>query len=108
MTNAKLRVFVTEGTSNGHAVYTTSNTWTEPGTTWDNRPAKTSGALDDKGVLGINNWVEYDVTLSITGDGAYDFVQATDSTDSLAWSSREESFPPQLVVTIAAVATATI
>ncbi len=108
VTSAKLRVYVTEGTSNGPAVYTTSNTWKETGITWNNRPARTSGALDDKGALGINTWVEYNVTPSITGNGTYSFVLATDSTDSLSLSSREGSSAPQLVVIVADATTNTL
>jgi hypothetical protein len=108
VTNAKLRVYITEGTSNGPAVYATSNTWTETGITWNNRPPRTSGAMDDKAALGTNSWVEYDVTPIISGDGTYSFVLATDSTDSLSLSSREGSSGPQLVVTVADVSTNTL
>lgn len=108
VTSAKLRVYVTEGTSNGPAVYTTSNTWTETAITWNNRPARTSGALDDKGALGTNTWTEYNVTPSIAGNGTYSFVLATDSTDSLALSSREGNFPPQLAVTVTDTTTNTL
>lgn len=100
VSNAKLRLYVAEGTNNGPALYTTSNSWTETGITWNNRPAPTSGALDDKGALTTNTWVEYDVTSVVKGDGTYSFLLATDSTDSLSLSSREGGNPPQLVVTV--------
>lgn len=108
VTNAKLRVYVTEGTSNGPAVYATSNTWTETSITWNNRPPRTSGTMDDKGALGTNSWVEYNVTPVITGNGTYSFILATDSTDSLSLSSREGSFPPELVVTVVDTSTNTL
>lgn len=102
VTNAKLRVYLTDGSSNGPAVYPTSNTWVETGITWNNRPVRTGSALDDKGSVGKSVWVEYDVTVSVTGDGTYSFILATDSTDSITLSAREGSFPAQLAVTVAA------
>jgi hypothetical protein len=108
VSNAQLRVFVTDGTYNGPALYTTSNTWTETGITWNNRPARTSGALQDKGALAVSTWVDYDVTPVITGNGTYSFVLATDGMDLLKLSSREGSAAPQLVVTLADSTTITL
>lgn len=98
--SAKLRVYLTEGSYNGPAVYATDNTWTETGITWNNHPARTSGAFEDKTTLAANVWAEYDVTPAVTGNGTYSFVLATDSTDSITLSSREGSFAPQLTVTL--------
>ena len=106
VTNAKLRLYVSEGTNNGPAVYTTSNDWVETGLTWNNRPSRTSGAIDDKGALGTNTWVEYNVTPFITGNGTYSFVLATDTTDRLDLSSSEGSPAPELVVTAGETTTA--
>jgi hypothetical protein len=97
---AKLRLFNTDGSVNGPAVYTTSSNWSETGITWNNRPARTSGAIDDKGALTVNTWVEYNVTSLITGNGTYSFVLATDSTDGVTFSSRESTSPPELVLTL--------
>ncbi len=108
VTNAKLRIYLSEGSSNGPAVYATSNTWTETAITWSNRPAPTSGALDDKGALVANSWVEYEVTPIISGNGTYSFILATDSPDSIALSSREGSSAPQLVLTVADGTTSTL
>lgn len=99
--SVKLRVYVTDATRNGPAIYTTSNDWAETGITWNNRPARTSNALEDKAALAVNNWVEYDVTSVVTGNGTYSFVLATDAADNLGLSSREGNAGPQLVVTIA-------
>jgi hypothetical protein len=108
VSSAKLRVYVTDETRNGPALYTTDNNWTETGITWNNRPARTSGALEDKGALAQNSWVDYDVTQIITGDGTYSFVLATDAADLLGLSSREGSAAPQLVVTLADTTTTTL
>ena len=69
---------------------------------WNNRPALTSGAADNKTAFGANSWVEYDVTSLMIGSGTYTFALVADSTDGVVFSSREGTTPPQLVVTSAA------
>lgn len=98
---ATLRVYVsTNASSNGPAVYATSASWTESALTWKTRPARTSGALDNKGSLTKNTWVEYDVTTQVKENGMFSFVLAADSNDAATFSSRQGSQPPQLVVAI--------
>jgi calcineurin-like phosphoesterase family protein len=98
--NALLRVYSTSNsTRNGPAVYATGSTWTETGVTWNNRPARTSGAADNKGSISKNTWVEYNVTALVTGNGTYSFVLAGDSNDNVIFSSREGTDPPQLLIT---------
>jgi hypothetical protein len=106
VSSAQLRVYVTDATRNGPALYTTSNTWTETGITWNNRAARTSGTLEDKGALAVSSWVDYNVTNVITGNGTYSFILATEAADLLGLSSREGSAAPQLVVTLADTPTA--
>src|SRR5215211_1543568 len=97
--SARLRLYVTDnGTQDGPAVYATSNSWTEDSITWDNRPAPTSDAVDNKDHLSANSWVEYDVTSLITGSGTFSFVLVGDSSDGVIFSSREGEQPPQLVL----------
>lgn len=106
--NARLRVFdTTNGSTNGPAVYTTDTSWTETGITWNNRPARTSGAIDNKGNISAGTWVEYEVTSVVTGNGTFSFVLAADSTDGAVFSSRQGSQPPQLVITLAGSSTVT-
>ena len=99
----KLRLYVTDGTGDGPAVYSTGTSWKESGTgsvTWKNRPGRTSGATDDKGRLTSGRWVEFDVTSLVSGNGTFSFVLATRSKDAFAAYSREKSTKrPQLVVT---------
>ena len=103
--NVRLRVFcTTEGTSNGPAIYATGNSWSETGITWNNRPARTSGATDNKGSISTNTWVEYNVTALLTGNGTYSFALAGDNRNDVRFSSREGGNPPQLVVTFASSA----
>ena len=52
--SAKLRVYdTTNGTNNGPAVYATGTAWSETGLTWNNRPGRTSGLVDNKAAIGI-------------------------------------------------------
>jgi parallel beta-helix repeat protein len=98
--SATLRVYSTSSTVDGPAVYSTTNDWTETGITWNTRPARTSGGMDDKGAIVTGVWIEYNVTPLVTGDGTYSFVLVTTSTDSVSFSSREGSQAPQLVLYI--------
>lgn len=99
--SALLRVYVTTNASaNGPAAYSANNNWTETGITWNNRPARTSGVLDNKGSTSRSSWVEYNVTAAVTGNGTYSFVLVADSSDAIRFSSREGSRAPQLVVTL--------
>src|SRR5688572_3163535 len=66
--SARLRVHVTTNSSaNGPAVYGASNSWTETGITWNNRPARTTNSLDNKGSTSTNSWVEYNGDPLVTG-----------------------------------------
>src|SRR4029078_2687840 len=103
--SVKLRVFcTTNGTVNGPAAYLADNNWIESGTggvTWNTKPALLSGIADNVGAFGTSTWVEYNVTALVTGNGTYTFALVADSTDGAEFSSREGSFPAQLVVTYA-------
>src|SRR4030042_5217596 len=79
--SATLRLYVTNGSSNGPSLYLTDNSWTETGITWNNRPAPTSGVIADVGSIVANGWAEDDLTSALTGNGTYDFVLLPDSTD---------------------------
>ena len=99
--SAKLRLFAYSGTANGPAAYGTGNGWSETGITWAGRPARTTGAMNDKGSIPSNSWVEYDVTPYVTGNAAYNFVIAGTSSDGVDMNSREAaSNRPQLVLTV--------
>jgi hypothetical protein len=105
---AKLRVFdSTNASNNGPAVYATGTSWTETALTWNSRPARTSDALDNKGSISTNTWVEYDVTSQVNGNGTFSFVLAADSNDAATFSSRQGSHPPQLVLAVAGGQTGT-
>ena len=99
--SAKVRVYVTDGSSNGPAIYAAGTGWSESTLTWNNRPARVGGPLDDKGAVSTG-WQEFDVTAWVSGDGTYSFVLAGTSSDGLYMHSREHAgFAPQLVLTTA-------
>ena len=98
--SAQVRLYATDNdTSNGPVIYATDSSWNEKEITWNNRPAPTSEALDNKEGINTDTWVEYDVTSLVAGDGLYSFVLAGDSTNAVSFSSRQGVQPPQLVVT---------
>jgi hypothetical protein len=101
--NATLRLFVTNGSSNGPAVYGTDNTWTETGITWNNKPESTTGVVANIGSIASNVWAEYNVTTLVTGNGTYSFVLLPESTNGVTFTSREGAAAsrPQLVLTFA-------
>ena len=89
--SAKLRLRTVTDTADGPAVYSTDWTGLETAVTWNNRPARTSAAADDKARIGSSTWVEYDVTSLVGGDGVHSFVLATGSSDGIDFRSREYS-----------------
>ena len=106
--SAKLRVYsTTNATRNGPAVYAAGSSWTETGITWNNRPARTSAAFDNKGAIATSTWTDYTVTSLVPGNGTYTFVLVGDSTDDVVFSSREGSHSPQLVITVNSSSTTT-
>lgn len=102
--SVKLRVFcTTNGTANGPAVYLANSTWTESGTggvTWNTQPALLSSAVDNKGAIAADSWVEYDVTSLVSGNGTYTFALLADGNDGITFSSKEGTAAPQLIVTL--------
>jgi len=105
--NATLRLFVTNGSSNGPSIYGTDDTWAETGITWNNRPAPTTGAIANLGAATASTWAEYNLTAYVTGDGTYSFVFLPDSSDGIRFDAREGSSPPQLILTFASGPTST-
>ncbi|NLD75411.1 MAG: DNRLRE domain-containing protein, partial [Acidimicrobiales bacterium] len=99
--SATLRVYVTNSSNNGPSVYGTTNDWAEGTITWNNHPSPNTAALATVQNLPVSTWAEYDVTALVTGDGVYSVVFVANSTAGAAFSSREGTAPPELVVTYA-------
>jgi hypothetical protein len=102
--SATLRVFATNGSTNGPAVFTAGSGWTENGITWNNRPSRTTTPTDDKGQIVNNTVVNYNVTALVSANGTYTFVIAGgSSSDGTEFASRQnsnQSRRPQLIITL--------
>ncbi len=100
VTNAKLRLWVTDGTDNGAAWYKISNNaWTEATLTWANAPAVTGALVGDPTTLTVGTWLEIPVTAHIAGNGTVSFANLPTSANAEKYSSREGVNAPQLVIT---------
>ena len=99
--SAALRVYASNGTVDGPALYAASSSWNESDLTWNTRPINASNtSVSDKGQIATGSWVDYPVTRLVTGNGSYNFRFAATSTDGIDFNSREEKSPPQLVLTV--------
>jgi hypothetical protein len=102
VTSAKLRLYATDATVNGPAVYTTGSSWQESTITFQNKPA-TQTLLSTSGQVAANSWVEWDVTAAVTGNGTVNLAVSPTGTDGTVFYSRnnsDTSVRPQLVVTV--------
>jgi hypothetical protein len=101
VTQAKLRLFATNGSPDGPVAYPTSSGWPESQLTWNIKPAPTGSAAGDVGQVGSNAWAEYDVTSLVTGEGVYSFDLVAETSDGVVFTARESASQnkPQLVVT---------
>lgn len=98
--SALLRLHTTtNGSNNGPAVYATSISWSEEEIAWNKSPIPSGEALDNKGSIKTETWVEYNVTAAVKGNGMFSFVLIGDSKDAVTFSSRESEAPPELVIT---------
>ncbi|HLF41226.1 MAG TPA: DNRLRE domain-containing protein, partial [Acidimicrobiia bacterium] len=99
VTKATLRLYVTNGSSDGPAAFPAGSSWSESSVTWSNRPARTGPAAGDLGAVGNRRWVTIDVTPLVQGDGAVTFNLAGTDGDGTEFSSREaKKNRPRLVV----------
>ena len=95
---AAIRLWVTNPTTDGPAVWQTSTAWRSRTLTWKNRPGPIGAALDDAGPVLSGRWVDFDVTEAVTGNGTYAFLLRSTSRDGLVASSEQGAHPPRLVV----------
>lgn len=88
--SAKLKLNVgSDGTVDGPAIYSTSNSWTETGITYNNRPAAVGSVIKDLGAMSARTQYEIDVTSKVLGDGTLSFLIQGTSTDRLLIGARE-------------------
>ena len=106
--SAKLRLFVTDGSREGGVAHLVSNhykgtniPWSENGLNWSNAPALEGAPLGSVGAVSAQEWIEFDVTAAIAGDGQYSFGLTTSSSDSVYYSAKEAGANnPTLVIEI--------
>ena len=99
--SAKLRLFVTDSGTTTGILHQTTATWGETALTWNNKPATNGPQIGTSAVPTAGSWVELDVSSVVTTAGAYGFALTDNSSDPVAYSSREGANPPQLVLTFA-------
>jgi glucose/arabinose dehydrogenase len=112
--SAKLRLYVTDASSDGGAVYSVSNNyqgtntpWLQGGINWNNAPVISGAALGNAGAVSVGNWVEFNVTAAISGNGAFSFGLKSNSSDVVYYSSREGANKPELVIQTASGSSST-
>lgn len=98
--SARLRLYCVDPASVGgdfHRLLDTS--WSESAVTWNTAPAAEAATFAALGTVAAGNWYEVSVPF-VTADGTYAFRVTSTSTNGADFSSKEGSFPPQLVVTV--------
>lgn len=101
---ARLRLYVTDGSDDGGSVYRVSNAyqgggspWREFALTWLNAPTISGSPLSTLGAIGAGSWAEYPVTAAMIGNGIYSFGITTTSSDEAVFRSRQyATHPPEL------------
>lgn len=112
--SAKLRLYAYDGSDMAGSIYAVSNnyqgqntSWNEGDLTWENAPALTGSPLQTLGPVSHNNWVEFDVTATVSGNGTYSFGLTTTSSNSVYYQSKEGgSNGPVLMIEVGGVPTA--
>jgi hypothetical protein len=105
--SATLRLYVTDASPDGGSLYLVSNNyqgtatpWLQSGLNWNNAPPISGTALSSAGAVSLNQWVEFDVTSAIAGDGTYSFALKNNSSNAAYYSAKEGSNKPELVIQI--------
>ena len=95
----RLRVWVTNASSNGPEVRPLTSPWEESTVTYTTRPS-VGGVVADVGKIGAGQWLEYNVKPLVTGNGVVNLALVGDSSDGTDFVSREgpEAQRPQLVI----------
>lgn len=95
---AKLRLFVTDASPDGGAIYKTGDAWTETNLTWNTAPVLPASSVASIGSTVAGTWVEIPLGSAITGNGIYSFAIASSSTNSAIYASDESANRPQLIL----------
>jgi hypothetical protein len=100
---ARLRVWVSAGSSSGFEVHKVSDTtWSETAMTWSNAPSIDPSVVASTGRTTTGTWVTIEVTQVVTGSGTYCLALVSNGTSSSTYGSRESgSTAPQLLLDVA-------
>jgi hypothetical protein len=101
--SAKLRLYAVDPSDAGGRLHrVSSNSWTETGITWNNKPSYNSTVVGSIGSVVANAWYEIDVKSQITANGTYSFALESTSTNGADYVSRQGASAnrPRLVVVI--------
>jgi hypothetical protein len=100
ITSAKLRFYITNGTSSGPEIRRISDSaWGETTITWNNKPAVDGVLLGTVGSVSALGWLEVDVTSHVTSNSVLSFAMIPRSSDGMNTSTREASSnKPELVI----------
>jgi PKD repeat protein len=96
--SATIRLYATDKSNDGGSLYVVDNAWDEATITWSNAPPIAGAPIDSAGPVNTDTWIELGVTSVVTGNGTYSFALASASSTSAYYSSREGTFPPELVL----------
>jgi hypothetical protein len=100
---ATLRLYALDGSVDGPKLYAATTDWREGASRWNQPPTLMGDTLGDVGPVPHGSWVEYDVTGTLTGEGAYGFGLVTESRDGVDFASKEHArreLEPRLVLTV--------
>lgn len=95
---ATLRLYVTDPSRSGGAVFAAAPGWSEASLTWGNAPGPSGRSLGTLNASTTGAYTELDVSSAIQGNGTYSFVIVGSATNSAVYSSRQGAHPPQLVI----------
>ncbi len=105
--SAKLRLSVTNSSSDGGNVYSVSNNysgssslWTEDVLTAGNAPDITGSPVGNLGQVTAGTFAEVDVTGAVSGNGIFSFAVSKNTSDRAIYHNKEGGNPPELIVTI--------
>ncbi len=108
---ARLKLHVADGKTDGSAdggsihlvanAYRGTNTpWTEGELKANNAPQIQGTPLGNAGKTSPNTVVEFDLTQEIQANGVYSFAIANGLSDEAKYYTKEEAFPPELVIAL--------
>lgn len=88
---ATLRLWVLDSTGHAPTLWLAPSVeWSEEEVTWNSRPALDREIENkERGEVEEGEWLEYDVTSAVTGNGVYTFVLVPESTDGMDVTARE-------------------